>query len=146
MLGSATYISPTFMYINKKLRLKHLEINGFDYSRYRSYQLAYSIYYGYVNFLNRNCGKFSGLWTCNCYRGTSGPWQPQELIPVFEGINTQRDGYFEQWFVINSNNSMVECNKNMIMLCGRDGFSEVPHPKSEIKVILNKHRSKQSIN
>ena len=41
---------------------------------------------------------------------------------------------------------MVECNKNMIMLCGGDGFSEVPLPKSEMKVILNKHRSKQSIN
>ena len=41
---------------------------------------------------------------------------------------------------------MVECNKNMIMLCGGDGFSKVPLPKSEIKVILNKRKSKQSIN
>lgn len=32
LLGSVTYISPAFMNINKKVRLKHLQINGFDYS------------------------------------------------------------------------------------------------------------------
>lgn len=36
LLRSAAYISPAFMNINKKLRLKHLQINGFDYSENHS--------------------------------------------------------------------------------------------------------------